>query len=157
MRFMGIINLVNITDFIVSGLDYTKPAASHWQTLSQNVVYLALSRIRNHNIGTDCIVSCKSNCCTITVTTAPILKFGYIEKISCHKCCWSCLIRMTNFTNSAITLQLRLDLHFNSGIDNTWNILSHCKNGAFSSNYIGDTNCVQTLRNEKSTADPDLS
>jgi hypothetical protein len=30
-----------------------RPAASHCQTLSHNVVYLALSRIRTHNISGD--------------------------------------------------------------------------------------------------------
>ena len=40
-----------------------RPAASHWQTLSHNVVYIALSGIRTHNlevIGTDFIGSYKS-------------------------------------------------------------------------------------------------
>ena len=51
-----------------------KRVASHWQTLSHNVVHLALIKIRTHNIvviGTDCIGSCKSNCHTITATTPP--------------------------------------------------------------------------------------
>jgi len=30
-----------------------RPAASHWQTLSHNVVHLALSRSRIHNISGD--------------------------------------------------------------------------------------------------------
>jgi hypothetical protein len=30
-----------------------RPVASHWQTLSQNVVYLALIEIRTHNISGD--------------------------------------------------------------------------------------------------------
>jgi len=43
-----------------------RPSASHWQTLSHNIVSSTprLSRIRTHNvsdIGTDCIGSCKSN------------------------------------------------------------------------------------------------
>jgi hypothetical protein len=38
--------------------------------LSNNVVHLALIEIRTHNIGTDCIGSCKSNYHTITATTA---------------------------------------------------------------------------------------
>ena len=33
---------------------------SHWQTLSHNVVHLAMIEIRTHNIS-DCICSCKSN------------------------------------------------------------------------------------------------
>ena len=45
------------------------PATSHWQTLSHNVVPLALSQI--HNISTDYIGSCKSNHHPITATTAP--------------------------------------------------------------------------------------
>ena len=51
-----------------------RPAASHWQTLSHNVVHLALRGIEPTTsvvIGTDSIGSCKSNCCTITATTAP--------------------------------------------------------------------------------------
>ena len=50
-----------------------RPVASHWQTLSHNVVHLALIVIRTHNISaidTDCIGSCKSNNHTITATTA---------------------------------------------------------------------------------------
>jgi hypothetical protein len=30
-----------------------RPAASHWQTLSHNVIHLALNRIRTHNISGD--------------------------------------------------------------------------------------------------------
>jgi hypothetical protein len=43
-----------------------RPVASHWQTLSHNVVHLALIEI-----GTDCIGSCKSNYHAIMATTAP--------------------------------------------------------------------------------------
>jgi hypothetical protein len=49
-----------------------RPVASHWQTLSQNVVSSTppLNGIQTHNvsgnIGTDCIGSCKSNYHTIT-------------------------------------------------------------------------------------------
>jgi hypothetical protein len=43
-----------------------RPVASHWQTLSHNVVHLALIEIRTHNISGD-----KSNYHTITATTAP--------------------------------------------------------------------------------------
>ena len=54
----------------------TDRAASHWQTLSHNVVSSTphLSGIWTHNvrvIGTGCIGSCKSNYHTITTTTAP--------------------------------------------------------------------------------------
>jgi hypothetical protein len=51
-----------------------RPVASHWQTLSHNVVHLALIDIRIHNISgnrTDCTGSCKSNCHTITATMTP--------------------------------------------------------------------------------------
>jgi len=46
------------------------PAASHWQTISHNIVSITthLTRIRIHN---DCIGSCKSNNHTITTTIAP--------------------------------------------------------------------------------------
>ena len=52
------------------------PVASHWQTLSHNVVHLPWSRFELTTsvvIGTDCIGSCKSNYYTITATTAPQL------------------------------------------------------------------------------------
>jgi hypothetical protein len=45
--------------------------ASHWQTLSPNVVHLAMIETRTHNI-TDCIGSCNSNYHTITATTTPM-------------------------------------------------------------------------------------
>ena len=54
------------------------PVASHWQTLSHNVVHLALIEIQTHNISgdrhsaTDCIGS-KSNYHTITAMTALFL------------------------------------------------------------------------------------
>jgi hypothetical protein len=44
-----------------------RPVLSHWQTLSHNVVLLALV------IGTDCISSCESNYHMIMATTAPFL------------------------------------------------------------------------------------
>jgi hypothetical protein len=53
-----------------------RSVASHWKTLSHNVVHLALIEIRNHKwwyIGTDCIGICKSSYHTITATTAPFL------------------------------------------------------------------------------------
>ena len=46
-----------------------QPIASHWQTLSYNVVHLALIEIRTQTsvvIGTDWICSCKSNYHAIT-------------------------------------------------------------------------------------------
>ena len=51
-----------------------RPVASHWQTLSYNVVHLVLIGIWTHHVsgdGTDCIGSCKSNYHTITATTNP--------------------------------------------------------------------------------------
>jgi hypothetical protein len=48
-----------------------QPVASHWQTLSYNVVHLALIEIRTHNISGDRIGSGKSNYHTITAMTAP--------------------------------------------------------------------------------------
>ena len=50
-----------------------RPAASHWQTSSHNVVHLALSGVDHTTtvvIDTNCIGSCKSNQHTITATTA---------------------------------------------------------------------------------------
>jgi hypothetical protein len=51
------------------------PVASHWQTLSHNVISSTPHHERNTNstlvaIGTDCTGSCKSNYHTITTTTA---------------------------------------------------------------------------------------
>ena len=51
-----------------------RPVASHWHTLSHNVVHLALVEIPTNNISgdsTDCIGSCNSNYHTITATTVP--------------------------------------------------------------------------------------
>ena len=67
-----------------------RPVASHWQTLSHNVVHLALIEIRTHNIsgdtnvGTDCIGSCKSNYHTIAATTAQNKITVYIRNISIY-------------------------------------------------------------------------
>jgi hypothetical protein len=50
------------------------PVASHWQTLSYNVVHLAMSRFKLATsvvVGTDCIGSCKSNYHAITTTMSP--------------------------------------------------------------------------------------
>ena len=53
-----------------------RPAASHWQTLSHNVVSSTSRHKRDSNsqllveIGTDCTGSCKSNYHTITTMTA---------------------------------------------------------------------------------------
>jgi hypothetical protein len=61
-----------------------RTVASHWQTLSYNVVHLVLIVIRTHNIGvmdTDCICSCKSNYHTMTATTAPDYVFKSTEEI----------------------------------------------------------------------------
>ena len=46
-----------------------RPVASYWQTLSHNIVHIALREIRMELsvvIGNDCIGSCKSNYHTIT-------------------------------------------------------------------------------------------
>ena len=51
-----------------------RPVASHWQTLSHNVVHFTLIEIRitiSVVICTDCIGSCKSTYHTIMPTTAP--------------------------------------------------------------------------------------
>jgi len=51
-----------------------RPVASHWQTLSHNVVHLAMSRFKlvtSVVVGTDCIGSCKSNYHAITTTMYP--------------------------------------------------------------------------------------
>ena len=56
-----------------------RPVASYWQTLSHNIVHIALREIRielSVVIGNDCIGSCKSNYHTITATTPPTR--GYI-------------------------------------------------------------------------------
>ena len=58
-----------------------RPVASHWQTLSHNVVHLALIEIRTHNIS-DCIGSCKSNYHTIAAMTAISLVNWQIFKTS---------------------------------------------------------------------------
>ena len=55
-----------------------RSAASHWQTLSHNVVHLERAGFELTTlvvIGTDCIGSCKSNYHAITTTTAPYCLF----------------------------------------------------------------------------------
>ena len=54
-----------------------QPAASHWQTLSDNVVHIRSDRDSTELttpvvIGTDCICSCKSNYHTITTKTTTL-------------------------------------------------------------------------------------
>ena len=62
-----------------------RSASSHWQTLSHNVVHLALMVIRtlwSVVIGTDCLGSCKSYYHTITATTAPYcLRYPWSHRI----------------------------------------------------------------------------
>jgi hypothetical protein len=73
-----------------------QPAASHWQTLSHNVVSSipGLSRIQTNN-GTDCIGSYKSSYHTITTPKAPFVlgiyfigtcmeSIVYILTVECH-------------------------------------------------------------------------
>jgi hypothetical protein len=73
-----------------------QPAASHWQTLSHNVVSSipGLSRIQTNN-GTDCIGSYKSSYHTITTPNAPFVlgiyfigtcmeSIVYILTVECH-------------------------------------------------------------------------
>ena len=65
-----------------------RPVASHWQTLSHNVVQLALTEIKLRTsvvTGTDCIGSCKSNYHTITTTTAPWTRCRKSLKMHCTK------------------------------------------------------------------------
>ena len=55
------------------------PVASHWQTLSHNIVHPSpwsrFELIASVVIGTDYIGSCKYNYHTITATTIPLFKF----------------------------------------------------------------------------------
>ena len=65
----------------VPGENY-RPVACHRQTLSYNVVHLALIENRTNNISDDCIASCKSNYRTIMTTKAPGLYIiGYLTVI----------------------------------------------------------------------------
>jgi hypothetical protein len=61
-----------------------RPAASHWQTLSHNVVSNTWARCEFTTlvvISTDCIGSCKSNNHTITTTTIPFIHSAVTKKI----------------------------------------------------------------------------
>ena len=67
-----------------------RPAASHWQALSYNVVSTTLrhKRIRTLvTIGTDCIGSCKSNYNIFTATTSLIDNYivPFVMVIYCNK------------------------------------------------------------------------
>jgi hypothetical protein len=70
--------------------------ASHWQTLSYNVVHLALMKIRSHNI-TDYIGSCKSNYHTITATTVPERTSKIMIQLQCNT-----VICITNIINRGL-------------------------------------------------------
>ena len=62
-----------------------RPVASHWQTLSHNVVSSTPRHKQGSKlttlvvIGTDCTGSCKSNYHTITVTTVPRVYMKFID------------------------------------------------------------------------------
>jgi len=65
-----------------------RPAASHWQTLSHNVVWLegAWARLELTTlvvIDTDCTGSCKSNHYTITTTTTPLISWCLTQLQQC--------------------------------------------------------------------------
>ena len=51
-----------------------RPVASHWQTLSHNVIHISLIEIRTTSVvmSTHCIGSCISNSHMITATTVPV-------------------------------------------------------------------------------------
>ena len=76
-------------------IENQQPVASHWQTLSHNVVHLALIEIRTHNICGDSIGSCKSNYCAITATSTPKKKYygDVYNKLSkgTNKVAWKCI------------------------------------------------------------------
>ena len=62
------------------GPENHRPVASHWQTLSQNVVHLALIEIRTHISGDRHLLQVVVNP-TITATTAPLLERYSADKI----------------------------------------------------------------------------
>ena len=72
-HFQQYFNYIVAISFIGGG--NIRPASSHWQTWSHNVISSTHRHERNSNfsgdtnVGTDCTGSCKSNYHTITTTT----------------------------------------------------------------------------------------
>ena len=82
--YIVVVSFVFVCCFYLAGETH-RPAASHWQTLSHNVVSSTprMNEVRTHNfvvIGTACIGICKSSyyAITITTTTAPFTLELYI-------------------------------------------------------------------------------
>jgi hypothetical protein len=79
-----------------------RPAASHWQTWSHNVVmstpaWVGFALTTLVVIGTDCIGSCKCNYDTITATTTPV--FGrYFSICKSTQFLWKTCHRKTTLT-----------------------------------------------------------